>query len=118
MTNKKALDYLEQNFEGVNNMIYFMKYPDELTCDELMLEIEIDHFSGYEWLLPIMLLSSEDPVIERTGKRLLLQLYNEKLQTADGRQIVERVAGILTDEKEKWDKKTKRLRKLDQENKI
>ena len=118
MSNKKVLECLEQNSEGLDKIQYFMKYADELSYSNLMLEINIDHFHGYECLLPVMLLSSEDPIIERTGKRLLLRLYGEKLQEVGGRKIVDCVADILTDEKEKWEKRIKRLRKLNQGNKL
>lgn len=118
MSNKKVLECLEQNSEGLDKIQYFMKFADELSYSNLMLEINIDHFHGYECLLPVMLLSSDDPIIERTGKRLLLQLYGEKLQAVGGRQAVDCVADILTDEKEKWDKRIKRLRKLKKQNKL
>lgn len=118
MLDQKVLEYLEQNIEVVNHITYFMKYPDELTYNALMLEIEVDCFDGYEWLLPIMLLSSEDPVIKRASKRLLLLLYHEKLQATDRQKLVECVANILTDEKAKWEIRTERLHKLDKEHKI
>lgn len=118
MPNKKVLKCLEQNTEGLDKIQSLMKYPDELMYSDLMREINLDHFKGYECLLPVMLLSSEDPVIERTGKRLLLQLYSEKLQETGGRKMVDRVTDILTDEKHKWDKRIRRLRKLNEEGKL
>lgn len=118
MYNKKILDCLEHNIDGLSNLQYFMKYPDELTYNDLMLEINIDHLHGYECLLPVMLLASDDPVIERTCKRLLLQLYREKLQELGGRTIVDRIADVLKEEKRKWDKRTKRLLELKEQNKL
>lgn len=118
MSNENVLECLEQNSESLAKVTYFMKYKDELAYSDLMLEIGVDQFCGYECLLPVMLLSSEDPVIERTGRRLLLQLYSEKLQELGGRQMVELVTDILMDEKEKWDKRIKCLRSLEQQNKL
>ncbi|KKI50467.1 hypothetical protein CHK_2059 [Christensenella hongkongensis] len=48
----------------------------------------------------------------------MLQLYSEKLQEIGGRQIVDRVTDILTEEKNQWDKRIKRLRKLKKQNKL
>ncbi|MEG0784649.1 MAG: hypothetical protein RR389_04410 [Christensenella sp.] len=118
MSNKKVSECLEQHSEGLDIIQYFMKCTDELTYNCLMSEINIDRFDGYECLLPVMLLSSEDPIIERTYKRLLLQLYSEKLRKVGGRRMVDCVTDILTDEKAKWDKRIKRLRKLDKQNKL
>jgi len=70
----------------------------------------MDHFKGYECLLPAMLLSSEDPVIERTGKRLLLQLYSEKIQEIGAYKTVDRVIDILIEEHTSWEARRKRLR--------
>jgi len=118
MSNKKILECLEQNVEGLEKIQDLMRFTDPLIYSDLMLEINIDHFNGYEALLPVMLLSTADPIIERTGKRLLLQLYSEKLQEVGGRQIVDRETDILIEEKNQWDKRMKRLRKLDKQNKL
>ncbi|WP_066687912.1 hypothetical protein [Christensenella intestinihominis] len=118
MSNKKVLECLEQNVEGLERIQNLMRFEDHLIYSDLMLEINLDHFNGYEALLPVMLISTDDPVIERTGKRLLLQLYSEKLQEIGGRQIVDRVTDILIEEKNQWDKRIKRLRKLKKQNKL
>ncbi len=118
MSNKKMLECLEQNVDGLEKIQNLMMFEDPLVYDDLIQEIRIDHFYGYEALLPVMLISTDDPVIARTGKRLLLQLYCEKLQEVGGRQIVDRVTEILTDEKERWDKRIKRLLKLKKQNKL
>lgn len=118
MSNKKVLECLEQNVDGLEKIQNLMMFEDPLVYSDLMLEISIDHFHGYEALLPVMLISTDDPIIERTGKRLLLQLYSEKLQEIGGRQIVDRVTNILTEEKSQWDKRIKRLRKLKKQNKL
>lgn len=68
MSNQKILDYLERNIEGVAELAYFMQYGDELTSGAIMVDIEVDHFSGYEYCLAIMLLAASDIVIDRTRK--------------------------------------------------
>ena len=78
MSNKKVLERLEQNIEGVEQLVYFIQYNEELTADELMIDIEIDRFKGYECCLAIMLLAADDPVINRTRKRLFLQWLEKK----------------------------------------
>ena len=118
MSNKKVLECLEQNVEGLEKIQNLMMFEDPLVYSDLMLEISIDHFRGYESLLPVMILSTDDPIIERTGKRLLLQLYSEKLQEIGGRQIVDHVTDILTEEKSRWDKRIKRLHKRKKQNKL
>ncbi|WP_066645349.1 hypothetical protein [Christensenella timonensis] len=118
MSNQKVLECLEQNVDGLEIIQNLMRYDDPLVYGDLMLEIDIDHFEGYEALLPVMLLSTGDAVIERTCKRLLLQLYSEKLQEIGGRQIVEYVKDILLEEQARWEKHLGRLRKLRKQNKI
>ena len=76
MSNKKVLGCLEQNVEGLEKIQNLMIFEDPLVYSDLMLEISIDHFHGYESILPVMILSTDDPIIERTGKRLLLYLYS------------------------------------------
>ena len=44
MSNKKVLESLEQNIEGVEQLVYFIQYNEELTADELMIDIEIDRY--------------------------------------------------------------------------
>ena len=98
MLNNKVLECLEQNIEGLERLSYFMKYGEEFACRDLILEINMDQFEGYECLLPVILLTSDDPVIGRTEKRLLLQLYSERIQELGARRMVGRVADILNEE--------------------
>ena len=86
MLNNKVLECLEQNIEGLERLSYFMKYGEEFACRDLILEINMDQFEGYECLLPVILLTSDDPVIGRTEKRLLLQLYSERIQELGARR--------------------------------
>ena len=44
MSNKKVLESLEQNIEGVEQLVYFIQYNEELTADELMIDIDIDRY--------------------------------------------------------------------------
>ena len=57
------------NVEGVAELAYFMQYGDELTSGAIMVDIEVDHFSGYEYCLAIMLLAANDIVIDRTKEK-------------------------------------------------
>lgn len=118
MPNKKVLECLEKNVDGLEIIQNMMMFAEPLRYSDLMLEINIDYFHGYESLLPIILLSTDDLIIERAGKRLLLQLYSEKLQEIGGRQMVDRVTDILTEEKCRLDKRMKRLNKLKKKNKV
>lgn len=74
----KVLECLKRNIEGLERLQYFMKYEEEFSYRDLILEINMDQFEGYECLLPVILLTSYDPVIERTGRRLLLRLIQRR----------------------------------------
>ena len=54
MLNNKVLECLEQNIEGLERLSYFMKYGEEFACRDLILEINMDQFEGYECLLPVL----------------------------------------------------------------
>jgi len=69
--NVQVLKCFEQHIEGVQILDYFMQMGKELTHQELVSDIRVDGLCGYEYLLPVMLLTPGDPVIERTMKRLL-----------------------------------------------
>ncbi|MEA5003591.1 MAG: hypothetical protein VB081_08840 [Christensenella sp.] len=118
MSNKKVLECLEKNVDGLEIIQNLMRYDDPLVYSDLMLDIDLHHFEGYEALLPVMLLSTGDPIIERTGKRLLLQLYSEKLQKIGGWQMVDYVKDILLEEQARWEKHIGQLRTLRKQNKI
>ena len=44
----------------------------------------MDYFAGYEELLPVILMTTQDPVMERTGRRMFLQLYRERMEQDGG----------------------------------
>ena len=118
MSNKKVLESLEQNIEGVEQLVYFIQYNEELTADELMIDIEIDRFKGYECCLAIMLLAADDPVINRTRKRLFLQWFGAEMKKAGEEQTINRIAQILNEEHHSFEARRKRLEDLDQQNKL
>ena len=118
MLNNKVLECLEQNIEGLERLSYFMKYGEEFACRDLILEINMDQFEGYECLLPVILLTSDDPVIGRTEKRLLLQLYSERMQELGARRMVGRVADILNEEYKYYEARRERFRQLNQESEM
>lgn len=118
MKNIEMLEYLGENMEGLEKIQNFMRHDEPLVYDDLILEIDIDHFEGYEALLCVLLLSTDDPVIERAGKRLLLQLYSDKVREAGGRKTVDLVADLLSAEKLRWEKRHQRLQSLRRQNKI
>ena len=78
----------------------------------------MDQFEGYECLLPVILLTSDDPVIGRTEKRLLLQLYSERIQELGARRMVGRVADILNEEYKYYEARRERFRQLNQESEM
>lgn len=118
MLNEKVLECLEQNVEGLEKIQNLMRYEYPLIYSDLMMEIEIDHFRGYEALLPVLMLSTDDPAIDRTTKRLLLQLYSEKLQSVGGREMVDRVRSMLLEEQEDWLKRVGRIKELRNQKRI
>ena len=118
MSNKKVLESLEQNIEGVEQLVYFIQYNEELTADELMIDIEIDRFKGYEHCLAIMLLAADDPVINRTRKRLFLQWFGEEMKKTGEGQTIDRIAQILNEEHHNFETRRNRLKELDQQNKL
>ncbi len=113
MLNNKVLECLEQNIEGLERLQYFMKYEEEFSYRDLILEINMDQFEGYECLLPVILLTSDNTVIKRAKKRLLLQLYSERMQELGARRMVDRVAAILNEECKGYEARGERFRQLD-----
>ena len=112
MSNQKILDYLEQNVEGVAELAYFMQYGEELTSGAIMVDIEVDHFSGYEYCLAIMLLAANDIVIDHTRKRLFLQWFRDELANTDEEQAINRIANILEEEHFRFEARQTRLEEL------
>ena len=60
--------------EGILNLEMLLMPYERFTYNDLLRELEVDYFAGYEELLPVMLMTTEDPVMERTGRRLFLEL--------------------------------------------
>ena len=71
---------LEQNIEGAQKIAYYMNEGEGLSVQELMLDIKVDHFQGYEFLLAIMLLVTDDSAIERTRNRLFIRWFRKELE--------------------------------------
>ena len=80
MLNKEVLECLEQNIEGAQKIAYYMNDGEGLSVQELMLDIKVDHFQGYEFLLAIMLLVTDDSAIERTRNRLFIRWFRKELE--------------------------------------
>ncbi len=109
---------MEQNIEGVEQLVYFIQYNEELTAKELMVDIETDHFKDYEYCLAIMLLAADDPVINRTRKRLFLRWFSEEMKKNGEEKTINRIEQLLTEEYHNFEIKKKRLEELDQQNKL
>lgn len=118
MLNKEALECLEQNIEGAQKIAYYMNDGEGLSAQELMLDIKVDHFQGYEFLLAIMLLVTDDSAIERTRNRLFIRWFRKELEAKGAAQTVERIANILSEENLYFETKRKRLIELDKQNKL
>lgn len=118
MLNEEALECLEQNIEGVQKIAYFMQEGEGLSVQELMTEIEVDHFQGYEFILAIMLLATDDSAIERTRNRLFIRWFKNEIETSDATQTVSMIAEILQEEHLYFETRRNRLIELDTQNKI
>ncbi|TCW24806.1 hypothetical protein EV208_12118 [Christensenella hongkongensis] len=118
MLNKEVLECLEQNIEGAQKIAYYMNDGEGLSVQELMLDIKVDHFQGYEFLLAIMLLVTDDSAIERTRNRLFIRWFRKELEAKGAAQTVERIANILSEENLYFETKRKRLIELDKQNKL
>lgn len=118
MLNKEILECLEQNIEGVQKIAYYMQDGEGLSFLELMADIEIDHFQGYECILAIMLLATDDPAIARTRNRLFIRWFKNEIETGGATQTVSRIAEILQEEHLYFEVKRNRLIELDKQNKL
>ncbi|MEG0257665.1 MAG: hypothetical protein RR632_05155 [Christensenella sp.] len=118
MSNKKAVEYQKANIEGVEHLVYFTRYKEELTAEELMVNIEVDHFGGYEYCLAILLLAADEPVIARVRKRLFLKWFDEERKRGGNERTVNDVMQILREEQHNFEARKKRLEELDRQNKL
>ena len=75
--------------EGILNLEMLCMPYERFTYNDLLRELEVDYFAGYEELLPVMLMTTQDPVMERTGRRMFLQLYRERMEQDGARTVVE-----------------------------
>ena len=75
---------------------------EEMSAEDLIMEIEADGCEGYSELLPIMLMLSEDPVIRRSAKRLFLHFYSREYDKSGSDGVLKLVADVLKDERDKW----------------
>ena len=107
--NKTVLEVLLEDIEGLEKMQNYMMSDDLITYGDLMTEIRFDHFSGCEYILPVLLLSSVDPVIDRTVKRIFIKLYSDRMRQAGAPETVDMVRDILDEEHRRWEVRQKRM---------
>lgn len=117
MENMNTLTFLDQNIDAFEKIQFYMKYNETLTCSDLMTELSVDHFDGYECLLGVLLLSSQDAAIERTAKRFFLQLFNEKLQETGAANMVAYIQKLLHEEQRKFSARRQSLQALHTQDK-
>lgn len=48
MTTAELLEYFRQHMEAIAKMEAYIKTPEMISYKEMIEEIEIDHFAGYE----------------------------------------------------------------------
>ena len=75
----------------------------DYTYSDLLEDLEMDEYEGCEELVAVMLMMAEDPVMERTERRLFLQLYEEKIKEKGTQTVVKWIEEVLREEKEKWE---------------
>lgn len=79
-------------------MEYLLKWGGELCYQDLMMDIGIDAFRGYEYFLAIVLLTANDPAIKRTKDRLFLQWFREEIKASGASQAIDRIMQIMKEE--------------------
>lgn len=99
MINEDVLKYLSENMGIFRKVERLMRYPDELTYEDLILDLEIDRFRGYEYLLPIIMLATDDTSIIVTCQRLFLMLFSKELKREGSEKTINLVVDILREEK-------------------
>lgn len=116
--NVQVLKCFEQHIEGVQILDYFMQMGEELTHQELVSDIRVDGLCGYEYLLPVMLLTPGDPVIERTMKRLFLRWFRQEVEDKGAEKTVDAIARLLDEEAAAFKARRDRLIQLDRQNRL
>ena len=81
----------------------------DYTYSDLLEDLEMDEYEGCEELVAVMLMMAEDPVMERTERRLFLQLYEEKIKEKGTQTVVKWIEEVLREEKEKWEDQMRRI---------
>lgn len=104
--------------EGILNLEMLLMPYERFTYNDLLRELEVDYFAGYEELLPVMLMTTEDPVMERTGRRMFLQLYRERIEQDGARTVVERTISLLREERKNWQKRMQRVQKVREKERL
>lgn len=80
-----------------------------ITHSDLLEDLEMDEYEGCEELVAVMLMMAEDPVMERTERRLFLKLYEEKIKEKRTQTVVKWIEEVLREEKEKWEDQMRRI---------
>ncbi len=94
----EILKHLEENINVLQKTEYLLKWGGELSYQELMMDIGIDAFRGYEYFLTILLLAANDPAIERTKDRLFLQWFRGEIEANGASQTIHRIVQIMKEE--------------------
>lgn len=94
----EILRHLEENINILQKVEYLLKWGGELCYQDLMMDIGINAFHGYEYFLAIVLLTASDPAIERTKDRLFLQWFREEIESSGASQTIDRIAQVMKDE--------------------
>lgn len=81
----------------------------DYTYSDLLEDLEMDEYEGFEELVAVMLMMAEDPVMERTERRLFLKLYEEKIKEKGTQTVVKWIEEVLREEKEKWEDQMRRI---------
>ena len=79
----------------------------DYTYSDLLEDLEMDEYEGCEELVAVMLMMAEDPVMERTERRLFLKLYEEKIKEKGTQTVVKWIEEVLREEK--WEDQMRRI---------
>ena len=65
-----------------------------------------------------MLMTTQDPVMERTGRRMFFQLYRERMEQDGVRGVEERTIGLLREERRNWQKRMQCVQKVREKERL
>ena len=105
----------EENIEALEMLEALIQYVEEMPSEELLEEIYVDGFAGYEYMLLLIMITSSEGAMARAWKRLVLELFRREIQSRGEKQVVERMAELITEEKQKWDEKYAKLKKAQEQ---